>query len=258
MGGLLYKDFVSVNNLKKIKLTWIIGLYMVVFTVFRIIFPGTNITPDLAIESKLGQENLIDLLMLTLYACFVILCFYHINSLTGRLLKSDNKNKIKGYIATMPFEKTTYVASKYVFIGIFCYAYISLSAILGLVCVAFCKEGYIINITNMLLSMIVILFSIVIFIAAIEIPFYMLFPEEIAKLIIVSFLTIIVFVALGYFMFGDLSAFGETFNLEKIMAWTSTHQNEIAVAQALAPAIVLLIYYLSYRITCHFYIKRED
>lgn len=61
MGGLLYKDFVSVNRINKAKLTWILAVLTVLYIGLRIAFPGTADRNAFLVESEDGQiVNLVD------------------------------------------------------------------------------------------------------------------------------------------------------------------------------------------------------
>jgi hypothetical protein len=53
---------------------------------------------------------------------------------------------------------------------------------------------------------------------------------------------------LWYFFFGDV----KDVSLEIIANWIMAHQFELLLVEVTGPFIVLSIYYLSYRISCHF------
>lgn len=62
MGGLLYKDFVAAKGKK---LVWILVIATIVFTVLRMLFPGTAAFEDLVATTEDGKTvNMLDSLFL--------------------------------------------------------------------------------------------------------------------------------------------------------------------------------------------------
>ena len=70
MGGLLYKDFVSINGKK---LVWILIIGTVLFFGLRVAFPGTMNQEAFLTMTEDGQEmNLLDYLFFSIFACCII------------------------------------------------------------------------------------------------------------------------------------------------------------------------------------------
>lgn len=255
MGGLLYKDFVSINRVGKIKMTWIIVLFTLLFIIFRIIFPGTKDSVDFQVIESQGETiNLLDVYFTMFYVCWIFISLSMIS--VAKIMGHDEKNKIKGYISALPLEKNTYVASKYIFVGISAYVMMSLDYIWGITCIAFCREGRILEIVNMVNSSIVPIIAIALLIAAISFPLYLSMGKEAAMRVIVVFLTVIALIVIGYLLFGDLNLISN-WNIYTVIDFMEKHRTGIIIFQSLEPAIILILYYFSYRLSCHLYYKKE-
>lgn len=256
MGGLLYKDFVAFNRIGKVKVTWLIFAFTVLFISLRMIFPGTGAIRDLMAEDSNGDiVNLIDIFFAQAYVCFMVFTTTHISQMIDGIVDNDDKNKTRGYLCSMPFDKKTYVASKYIFIGVAAYVYMSVSYVLGISCAAFCGESRALDVTNMVNGILLSYYCIVILIAALYLPMYLLLGKEKTRFILVGFGGSIALFVVGFLMFGDLTIFADFFiNLVEI---AKNHMTEIMVFESLGTVITLLLYYLSYRVTCRLYIKKE-
>lgn len=256
MGGLLYKDFVSVNRIGKFKMTWIIAIYTILFIVLRIIFSGTQDSPDFIVLNENGENvNILDVFFLMFYFCVIIVSMSMIS--VSKIMQYDEKNKIRGYINTLPVGKNTYVASKYIFIGISAYVMMSLDYICGISCAAFCMEGRIQDIADIFTSLICPIMCTVIFLASITFPLYISKGKEIAMRVMVVFWTIIALVVIGYLMFGDLSIV-EKLDINIFVDFINNHMSGFIIFQSMVPVIVLILYYLSYRLSCYLYSKNRE
>ena len=92
MGGLLYKDFVSVNRINKAKLTWILAALTVFYIGLRIAFPGTADRNAFLVESEDGQiVNLADTFFLTALGLFLVGTSVLMNGWTARLVEFDER-----------------------------------------------------------------------------------------------------------------------------------------------------------------------
>ena len=123
MGGLLYKDFVAVRGKRFI---WILVLLTIIFVALRMIFPGNTIFFDLGSVTENGVTvNLLDTYFLLGEFLVIWMGCYYTNDLASKILQYDQKDKIRGYLFSMPVKKSTYVAAKYIFIGITAYVFFS-------------------------------------------------------------------------------------------------------------------------------------
>ena len=95
MIGLLYKDFVSVNRLNKIRLTWIIAACTIVYGILRAIFPGTLEIKEFMVENDSGKLiNLIDTIFIMPLAIILICGVSLINGWVSKIIERDEKNKM--------------------------------------------------------------------------------------------------------------------------------------------------------------------
>lgn len=251
MGGLLYKDFVFINRLGKVKLTWVVTFLTLLFIILRIAFPGTAELEDFVFKNENGEiVNLIDSFMMYFYAVFMIASLSFVSA--AKIMGNDEKNKIKVYLNTMPLEKNTYVASKYLFVGISAYVFMSIDIIWGITCAAFCREGIFMDLVSMLNSFIGPFVSLALFLASIEIPLYISVGKEIAMRVMTVFWTAIALIVIGFLLFGDLSIV-ENWDILAFMDFVEKHKTGIILFQAMEPVIILVIYYLSYRLSSYLY-----
>lgn len=256
MGGLLYKDFVSINRFGKIKLTIFLLLLTTIFIILRMVFPGTKDLEDFVVTNEQGETvNLLDVFFLMLYAFQIIMSLSFVG--VWKIVGNDEKNKIKEYLTIMPFEKNTYIASKYIFIGISAYVFMSLDYVWGIVCAAFCRDGFIMDIVSMLNSMLIPIMSLLLFIAAIEFPLYFKFGKEKAMRVMVVFWTVIALVVIGYLMFGDLTIF-QNLDISAFVDFVEKHKTGVIIFQSFEPVVILLLYYLSYCISRFVLVKFQD
>lgn len=250
MGGLLYKDFVSINGKK---LVWILIMGTVLFFGLRAAFPGTMNQEAFLTMTEDGQEmNLLDYLFFSIFACCIIGILGLMNGWVAKIVDGDTKNKIRGYISSLPLEKNAYIASKYLFIAISAYVFLSFEMMWGVICNAFCREGVSSELMAAICSFIPPLICLVLLSAAIELPLFILLGVQKAKLVKIAVVMGIGFVVVGFLFFGDLNWLSENLSILVFMKWYETHTFEVAFLTILSPVITLALYYVSYRITCFF------
>ena len=254
MGGLLYKDFTALRG-KRLLLVLIILTF--VYTILRVIFPGTSEINGFMITNEAGEKiNIIDsfFFMATLF----ILCFgcYFINSWSSKILTFDEKNKIRNYISSMPFSKKTYVASKYIFIAISTYIMFSFYMLWHVITMAFMGESSIKESTYLIAGFSIPFICITLLITAIELPMFLVLGKGKAMMVKVAISMIIGIVVLGYLLFGDLNVL-ENFDIGLVIKWAESHEMELVLLSILSPVITMILYYCSYRIALRLYEKKE-
>ncbi|MDD6733844.1 MAG: ABC-2 transporter permease [Lachnospiraceae bacterium] len=258
MGGLLYKDYILIDRIGRIRLSWILGIVTVLFVILRVLFPGTGkVAEQFLAYSEDGVINLIDLcffIFLAIFQCFFILFF---EALVDKITDEENNIK-KMYISSLPIKKNTFIASKYVFLLIVAYIMLSASVILGVSGIAFCKEGLISRSMNLLNSFHVSIVSFLIFISGMELPLYFLIGKEKARVVKGGILIVLVWALCGYFLFGNLEWLNDEFYINTLMAWLNKHETEFTILQSLSVPVVGLFYYVSYRFTSYVYEKKES
>ena len=253
MVGLLYKDFVAVKGKK---MACILGICTAVFTLLRILFPGDAINGRFIITNDVGSTtSIIDLIFCL--GIFSILLFggYMINGFGSRLVRFDDKNKIKNYLCALPIKKKSYVTSKYLLIGIMTVAVYLLYAIWHGLFTAFAAAGHVTGIAKMIWDFSIPFISIIVFIEALELPLFINLGKDKTMLIKIGLIMLAGAFVMAYLLFGDLSEF-ESFDVYDILLWLSSHSREIDLLKTLSPLISIALYYISYLIAAHFYVKK--
>ena len=258
MGGLLYKDFVAMKG-KRICI--ILLSVIALLCTLRMILPGNMAEGlDMIAENDQGTKiNLLDIMFATVYLSIVVAMVCGIDVWCTRLSEADASCvRIKNFVYSLPVSANSYVASKYVFIVIATYVLISLLSIAGIVLAAFAETGYALDIIRMCEMLVLPVTSLFIFIAAIELPMYILLGREKGNLVKIALTLLIVFVLIGFMLFADLSWFLErkdTFT--RFFNWYMNHQTEMTLVSLLSPVINLMLSYISYRITVFFKARQE-
>ncbi|MBO7532261.1 MAG: ABC-2 transporter permease, partial [Lachnospiraceae bacterium] len=123
MGGLLYKDFLSINGKKQVA---VISVFTVLLVVFKLIVAFAD-TPDAwLMENSEGEiMNFLDYLVSMPAQMLPIMCIAFIAMWIPNVIQNDEKSKIHAYLSATPLSKRAYIAEKYVFIGICIYAVLS-------------------------------------------------------------------------------------------------------------------------------------
>ena len=248
MGGLLYKDFVSVRGKRFV---CFLCIFTLIFILIRVMFPGDRFLDDFeAIAEDGSRINLIDII-LEMFACiFIFMNMLFINRWTMEICGSDENNKIRSFFAAMPYEKHTYIASKYVFILIAAYVFFSLSQIWIISCGAFMSEGKAMDTLMTVNAMMLPFYSLTIFVSAIELFLFLVFGKGRAMMIKVGFLLLLALCVIYIFLFKDYSAMLDKINIFSIVQWMEKNSFFLTLLQVLSPVITLLCYWGSYRLCC--------
>ena len=258
MGGLMYKDFVAIKG-KRICIILLSAIALL--CILRVIFPGSMAEGmDLVLKDVAGTEiNGLDIMFVTAYYSIVLTMVCFIDIWCARLSEADAScARIKNYVSSLPVSANSYVASKYVFITIATYVLISLLSITGIVLAAFAEEGYVLDILRMFEVMVLPVTSLLILVASIELPLYILIGREKGNLVKVAIALLFVFVLIGFMLFADMNWLSEKEQfLVKFLNWYTKYQTEVTIASYLTPVIDLVILYLSYRITVFFKARQE-
>lgn len=255
MGGLLYKDFVAIRGKRFI---WILVLLTIIFVALRMIFPGNTIFFNLGSVTENGVNvNLLDTYFLLGEFLVIWMGCYYTNDLASKILQYDQKDKIRGYLFSMPVKKSTYVASKYIFIGITAYVFFSFYEIWHIISLSTMGDELSINLSYVIASFAIPFMCFTLFVTAIELPMFLLMGKEKAKMIKVGFILFISFLVLWYLLFGDLSLV-ENWDLENLVNWVDAHGFLLTFLSIISPVITVAFSYVSYRIAIFFYGRRES
>lgn len=258
MGGLMYKDFVAIKG-KRICIILLSALALL--CILRVIFPGSMAEGlEMVFVNDQGiRINALDLMFVTPYICiiFTIVCF--IDMWCARLSEADeSSSRIKNYVSSLPVSANSYVASKYVFITAATYILISLLSITGIVLAAFTEPGTGLDLIRMCEMLVLPVTSLLILVASVELPLYILLGREKGNLAKVAIILLFVFVIIGFMLFADISWLTDKENyIIAFYNWYTKHLTEMTLISYLSPVIDLFIFYLSYRITVYFKARQE-
>lgn len=255
MAGLLYKDFVSIGGKKLVAL--LSGL-TVLFTVLRIAFPGTTDASFFLVENEDGELiNILDTFFILGFGVFLIFLCSLLNGWVKKLVEGDEKTKIRGYLQALPLGRQTYIASKYVFLFASAYVFLSIAMCWNIIANAFCRKGVLSDALTMLNALVPSVIYVMLLSAALELPLFLTIGRARAMYIKTAIWLVIAFVLIGFLFFGDLEWISQHVNVFAFVRWYQNHQFAIALVNILFPVITLLLYALSYRITCHFMERAE-
>ena len=255
MGGLLYKDFVSIKG-KRVSITIII--IVLLFLLFRVIFPGNGYNEVFTAMTETGEMiNIVDTFFVMSLPVFLYTFIMLVSLSFNKTISYDEKNKIRSYLFSLPVDKKKYVASKYVFVGILTYAYLSVYMILNVISAAYLGEiENIINLSNLCMALAIPGMSLALLMNAVDIPLNLLLGRAKAVTFQTSFWLILGFAVVALFLFGDLTVL-DRWDLAKLVEWMDAHGFEVTLVSIVSPVISLLLFYVSYRITAFFYERKE-
>jgi hypothetical protein len=258
MGGLMYKDFVAIKG-KRICIILLSAIALL--CILRVIFPGSMAEGmDFVLKDDAGTEiNGLDIMFVTAYYSIVLTMVCFIDIWCARLSEADASSaRIRNYVSSLPVSANSYVASKYVFITIATYVLISLLSITGIVLAAFTEPGRGLDLIRMCEVLVLPVTSLLILVASVELPLYILLGREKGNLTKVAIALLLVFVLIGFMLFADMNWLSEKEQfLVKFLNWYTKYQTEVTIASYLTPVIDLVILYLSYRITVFFKARQE-
>lgn len=239
MLGLLYKDYIAVKG--KLFLMILFGQFAG-FAIFRF-FVTDN--PDMDLLSLA--------LMLIIYLVLVCMVSWQY---AMSLIKADEGKKQKSYFLSLPIEKRQYVLSKYLFLGIAFYILQSVFILqLQVGAVNICSEAAQKLLESMQMTMLGF-FAICMVICALDLMFYFGLGVDKAKNLLNAILFLLLFAIVAYLMFGDLSIF-DHFDLISLMNYLQAHMEVVYAIEILFPAVAMLVYYISYRISVKLFERRE-
>ena len=254
MGGLLYKDFLSINGRKMVKFFSVLTVLLVVL---KLIVAFADTPAAWLMEDSEGELiSFFDYLVSVPAQMLPILCIGFIAGWVPNVIQNDEKNKIHAYLSATPLSKSTYIAEKYVFIGICIYAALSSCVIWCVISMAFLPEGAVLDILMLISSFLIELFSVALIGAAIEFPVFIAFGKEKGQMIKTGILEVLAWFAVAYLFFGNLDVF-EKFDFTRIIEWAKTHSFALMFMAVISPLITLTVYYFSYRISVRIYERKE-
>lgn len=237
MAGLLYKDFVAIKGKLYVALMFaILGLALAV----------RMFVPAMYIDGPLWAVCL----MVTLLFYFVV-----VGKLELSLIAADEGRKQKQYYLSLPVSRKQYVASKYLFLLLTFWAILSFSALLQTICLFSCENEAIQQMILMVNGLLPALTSGFMILPTVELPFFVGIGTKRGSQVKTGLVIALFFLIIVYLFFGDLTIL-DRINFMGILNYLKGHPSLLLVLQVLAPYGVMLLYYLSYRISCKLFAKR--
>lgn len=238
MAGLLYKDFVAVKG----------KLYIMCILLGMLLLFFARIT--LHIEGK-------DLIMFALYMLIAVALFgLLVNQLEMRVISVDEGRKQKNYFLGLPISRQQYVASKYIFLLIGFFTVLSVLVLTGDICLIGCRDKLMIESIGQLMSLMPVLAYVLLFIPSIELPFFIGFGSKKGYQIKNGLLIICFFLGIVYLMFGNLAVW-ENISIMDYLNYMKRHPGILMSLEVFMPYCSLGMYYLSYRISCRLFLRKE-
>ena len=157
----------------------------------------------------------------------------------------------------LPLDKKKYVASKYIFVGILTYVFLSLYYILLVINNAFMSDvERLVNSANLCMAIAVPSMCLVLIMHMVDIPVNLLFGNVKARTFQTIFWLMVGFAVVAFFLFGDLEIL-DKWDFLKLIEWADKHAFELTVVSILSPVISIFFFWLSYKITVFFYERKE-
>lgn len=243
MVGLIYKEWI----LQKRSLLLLGGAFALLLAI--LFFPMVN--DYLNTISETLEMPADALLMLWELGIFIIL-FLILGIYQPTIFEVDENKKWAGFITASPLRGDGQIGAKYWFT-------LLLSLVVFEVCRLFANisiavYGMSINLSPFFL----ILFYLQLLLRAFEYPFLVRFGSKSGGTYKGILFLIVVMIVIIYFLFGDLSAFGSLNDMTDwlfrcLMMEDAVSPKGIMTAQAVLPYGSVILYYLSYRLSCKFY-----
>ena len=261
MAGLLYKDFVGIKGRRIVLL---LAGFTVLFLILRFLFPGNvdAVMSGVMTENEAGElvgltvGDFRDSLLVMLPMLFIVCSFFLPSTWTAAICRHDEKNKTRQYTRTLPLDKNAYIASKYLFIGIAVYIIFSLLNIWVIIFDSVAGDNNSAKCLLLLSQFLMAFCGLSLVVASIELPFFITFGVKKGMLLKTAILEIAAFLVMAYLFFGNLKIF-ENFNIYAFLNWCESHLAASTFISVLSPVAELLIFWLSYRITCRINRNRE-
>mgnify|MGYP003293482705 CR=1 FL=1 len=239
MIGLLYKEYVTAFRSKRVNIAFILLLATAIFIVCRLLVPSD------------AMASSVDMMFLMCLMLYIVITASYAAVLTIKIGEDDRKNQQRNYMFAMPFSKRTYVASKYIFVGIVIITVILLQFACGKVYVANCNAGFVKEYAKLLNSFLIPLGGICLVIAAIDLPLILFYGKEKAIFVGTIILVAIVMCFMWFLFFGDLDKIG-SFSIESLLLWVAKHKDTLSLLKKLIPIGAVVLYGLSYWIANRF------
>ncbi len=241
MWGLIYKDLVS--NKKNLLLCYGCTVFYGIMFMFFPFIVGDE-------AEGMEQANQV-------FSAIVIILAYVMTgeAFQGSIFLNDEHKKWAYYISSTPYGAVGQVQAKYWVILVTTFATnllcIFIDSIFGVVHIGTGSQIFLIYIAT----------AILLFLRAIEIPFIIRYGSKQGIWVKSIFFFVLVFGAIVYALFGDLSYFGST---DDFWEWYFSIINGEGISDGLMlfigifPLVTMALFYGSYKLSCRFYLKGAE
>lgn len=263
MAGLLYKDFIGIKG-KRLVCTLLVCT--VLFLIVRLAFPGNVDTimmeEGVMWESETGElegmtvGDVRDSLLVTLPLLLIASCLMLPSSWTAAICKNDEKNKTRQFTRVLPLGKNAYIASKYIFIGVAIYVLFSLETMWTIIFNGVAGNNASRELITAFSQFLPVFCGISLLFASVELPFFITFGVKRGMVIKTAILEGAAFGVIAYLLFGNLKVF-ENFDIYVFLTWCKENALLVLLVSILSPVLDIVIFWISYRITCSINRNRE-
>ncbi len=248
MSGLLYKDFCV---LKKSILSIVLGILIFSIPLF---LPVESLLAKHGMLNDLINAEVVTFVHMPIFVYFML--FAAVSGFQGFLFEHDERKVWSHYITASPLGYKGQVLSKYFMTLATSFAVV----VWGFVCDNICMltSGYYGSAANIYTTF----FYIQIILQVIEYPFLIRFGHKHGNTYKMAFLIVAFYAIVIYLLFGK---FPESFSMDTVfdfvfkLAANETALPTIAMgAMALLPYVAAILFYLSYKLSCKWYLKGVD
>ena len=240
MTGLLYQDFCTAKGKWMLRILAACVLILIGMVIWG--------DPD-------GMAGALFLAILGLIAV------YYGISIPEKIFASDEKNSIRTFLLSLPTGGRKYVQEKYAFMGIYYYTLANLLVVLQtFVLGGIRKEELAENMVlyiSMLGTMLFLLVVAALFIAAVEFPFLFAFGSRAARYVKTALVVFLFFAAMVWLLF-DPAAMEDGAGMMPLLEWMTRHTEAVQLLEVCMPAIIILLYFISYKGSVLLFRKRGE
>ncbi|MGN0551847.1 MAG: ABC-2 transporter permease [Oscillospiraceae bacterium] len=251
MYGLLYKELVL--NRKSLFVLALVDIY--VYAVCFFLF-GSLVKEDFVDESSYPMAA-------DIISCvYALLIFIFALIILPQIFSTDESKRWSAFISSSPAQESGQIYSKYMFGAVllivsYIWSYFAEIIFDAIISVYYGFENTSVLSTNVSFVMV----FVVLFIGAVEFPFYVRFGSKIGSSVKMGIFFGFLFIVVVYFLFGDLSVFGSLDSLWEFLS-------EVINGEAFGDTAIFVLslcalsafglYILSYRISSRFYLKGAE
>ena len=238
MAGLLYKDFIALKG----KIYIVGGMILFGITMFLRFF--------------VSIEGMDMLLLFFTFTVTMLLFLFLLMKLEISLIAVDDGKKQRQYFLSTPVTVRQYVASKYVFLlGAF-YLILMLGFLMCSVSMIGCTDREVAELISSFASLLPVAACMMLFMVSLELPFFLGFGVKHGNRIKTGLILVIFLGGIIYLLFGDLAIL-DRLSLEGLLRYLTEHQELLLCIEVFLPYLALGMYYLSYRIACVLFERKE-